>query len=88
MDAQMIYEILAIFILILANGFFSLSEFSIIASRKSRLKQKIEQEKRGAHTAYQIHQNPDKFLATIQVGITLFATLAGVWAVLRWWITW
>lgn len=71
-------EIIAIFILILANGFFSLSEFSIIASRKSRLKQFIAENRKGAQHALNLNDNPDKFLATVQVGITLVATLAGV----------
>jgi len=72
------YELVAIVILILANGFFSLSEFSIIASRKSRLKQKIAQGKPGAQAAEKLRNHPDRFLATIQVGITLFGTIAAV----------
>ena len=72
------YELVAIVILILANGFFSLSEFSIIASRKSRLKQKIAQGKPGARAAERLRNHPDRFLATIQVGITLFGTIAAV----------
>ena len=71
-------ELGAIFVLILANGFFALAEFSVIASRKSRLKQKVSEGKRGATHAEELRNNPDRFLATIQVGITLFATLAGV----------
>ncbi|MFQ5452593.1 MAG: hemolysin family protein, partial [Candidatus Zixiibacteriota bacterium] len=71
-------ELLTILFLILANGFFALSEFSIIASRKSKLKQQADEGKRGAVTAEKLHKNPDKFLASIQFGITLFGTLAGV----------
>lgn len=71
-------QIAAILILVLANGFFALSEFSVIASRKSRLKQKIAQGKTGAVAAEKLRSSPDRFLATIQVGITLFGTLAGV----------
>ncbi|HOD65371.1 MAG TPA: hemolysin family protein [candidate division Zixibacteria bacterium] len=71
-------QIIAILVLVLANGFFALSEFSVIASRKSRLKQKVAEGKSGAAAAEKIRANPDRFLATIQVGITLFGTLAGV----------
>jgi CBS domain containing-hemolysin-like protein len=78
MDTSVLIEIFAIFGLILANGFFALSEFSIIASRKSRLKQLIEENKSGAKQAEELRFNSDKFLAGVQVGITLFATLAGV----------
>ena len=78
MESSLLTELSAIFLLILANGFFALSEFSIIASRKSKIQHKIEAGKRGAKRALQLHENPEKFLATVQVGITLFATLAGV----------
>jgi putative hemolysin len=78
MESDILFELLAIFLLILANGFFALSEFSIIASRKSRLQHKVAEGKLGAAKAEKLHNNPDKFLATIQVGITLFGTVAGV----------
>ena len=78
MDTELLLEILAILALIIANGYFALSEFSIIASRKSKLAQKAEDGKKGAKAAIKLHENPEKFLATVQVGITLFATLAGV----------
>ncbi len=78
MGSHLLWELAAILALILANGFFALSEFSIIASRRSRLQQKVEQGKRGARRAMRLNENPDNFLATIQVGITLVGTLAGV----------
>ncbi|MFH1372284.1 MAG: hemolysin family protein [bacterium] len=78
MDSRLLLELLAILLLIIANGFFALSEFSVIASRKSRLRQKVSQGKLGAARAAKLHDQPDKFLATIQVGITLFGTVAGV----------
>lgn len=78
MDNRLIWELAAILLLVLANGFFALSEFSVIASRRSRLQQKVEQGKRGARAAVRLHEDPDNFLATIQVGITLVGTLAGV----------
>lgn len=78
MNTDLILQLLAIFFLILANGFFSLSEFSIIASRKTKLQQLIESNKKGARRAERLRSKPDKFLATIQVGITLVGTIAGV----------
>ncbi|MFZ5981737.1 MAG: hemolysin family protein [Candidatus Zixiibacteriota bacterium] len=74
------YEILAILVLVLANGFFALSEFSIIASRSSKLHQKVEEGKKGAATAEKIRKQPENFLATIQVGITLVGSLVGVFS--------
>ncbi|HKK21402.1 MAG TPA: hemolysin family protein [candidate division Zixibacteria bacterium] len=78
MDTRSFLEFLAILVLILGSGFFALSEFSIIASRDSKLRQKAKEKKRGAATAIKLHQNPDRFLASVQIGITLFATLTGV----------
>ena len=78
MTSSVLVELLAILVLIMANGFFALAEFSVIASRLSKLKQKVQQAKRGAAAAEKLHRQPEKFLATIQVGITLFSTLAGV----------
>jgi putative hemolysin len=78
MENSVIIELLAIFVLVLANGFFALSEFSIIASRRSRLQQKIKNNKPGARAAMALRESPDKFLATVQVGITMVGTIAGV----------
>ena len=78
MDSSLLIEVLAVLLLILANGFFALSEFSVIASRRSKLRQKVQQGKIGAAAAEKLHRDPDRFLATVQVGITLFGTLAGV----------
>ncbi len=78
MNGHVYFEIAAILVLVLANGFFALSEFSVIASRRSRLQQKIAEGKRGAAAAEKLREQPDRFLATIQVGITLFGTIAGV----------
>ncbi len=73
-------EIFAIFLLILANGFFSLSEFSIIASRRSKLKRMAKEGFRGSAKAVKIHTNPEKFLAAVQIGITFVGTFAGVFS--------
>ena len=79
MTGSVLLELVAILVLILANGFFALAEFSIIASRLSRIRHKVQQGKPGAAAAEKLHRNPERFLATIQVGITLFSTLAGVY---------
>ena len=78
MDTLLVIEVMAIFLLIAANGFFSLSEFSIIASRKSRLAKLDKEGKRGAKSATRLLEKPERFLATVQIGITLVGTLAGV----------
>lgn len=80
MDGHLYFEVGAIFLLVLANGFFALAEFSVIASRKSRLAQKIQERKLGAIKALKLHDSPENFLASIQVGITLIGSLVGVFS--------
>ena len=69
-------EIAITFVLFLANGLFAASEISIVSARRSRLQQQIDAGNKGAQQALELAQNPDRFLATVQVGITLINTLA------------
>lgn len=80
MSNHLYLEIVAILLLILANGFFSLSEFSIIASRKSTLKRMVKAGNRAAKRAERLQSRPESFLATVQVGITFVGTIAGVFS--------
>jgi len=70
-------EILVIFLLILLNGVFALSEIAVLSSRKARLQQRINEGDKGAEKALQLAENPNIFLSTTQVGITLIGVLAG-----------
>jgi len=70
-------EILIIAILILLNGVFALSEIAVLSSRKARLQQRINEGDRGAEKALRLAENPNIFLSTTQVGITLIGVLAG-----------
>jgi putative hemolysin len=70
-------EIIAIFLLILLNGFFAMSEAAVIASRKARLQQRVNEGDRKAQAALGLAENLARFLPTVQVGITLIGVLAG-----------
>ena len=70
-------EIAIVFLLVLLNGFFALSEMAVVTSRKSRLKQMAESSKR-AKTALGLSEHPERFLSTVQVGITLIPYLNGI----------
>jgi len=70
-------EIIAIILLVLANGVLALSEMAIASARKARLRQYSEEGKRKAAIALKLANDPNQFLSTVQVGITLIATLAG-----------
>src|SRR5262245_63245319 len=69
--------ILVILFLIIANGVFSMAETAVVSSRKPRLQQLANERKKGAQTALELATHPDRFLATVQIGITLIAILSG-----------
>ena len=69
--------ILVVIVLIILNGIFSAGEFAIISSRKSKIKNLIKTgDDKRARTLLELRENPDKFLPTVQIGITLFGSLA------------
>jgi len=70
-------ELLIVLALILLNGFFAMSEMSVMTSRKSRLKQLAQASKRAAK-ALALSEKPESFLSTVQIGITLIGILTGL----------
>jgi putative hemolysin len=70
-------EILILILLILTNGFFSLSEMAIVSARRARLQQRAEEGSKGARTALTLASQPTRFLSTVQTGITLIGILSG-----------
>ncbi len=76
--AEIAGEIILILILIVANGFFAISEIALVAARKSRIRQMAEEGDKKAQVAQKLQEDPNLFLATVQIGITLVGTLAAV----------
>ena len=70
-------ELLIILLLILLNGVFSMSEAAVISARKARLQQQAEKGDAGAEAALKLANEPNRFLSTVQVGITLIGVLTG-----------
>ena len=64
--------------LILLNGVFAMSEMALTASRKARLQVMVESREPGAQAAMDLHDNPTKFLSTVQIGITSIGVLNGI----------
>jgi putative hemolysin len=75
----MMQELLIVLALILANGFFSGAEMAIVASRRGRLRQLAEEGDAPARAALELASSPDRFLPTVQIGITLVGTLAAAY---------
>ena len=64
--------------LILLNGLFAMSEMALTAARKARLQVMVESGEHGAQAAMDLHDNPTKFLSTVQIGITSIGVLNGI----------
>lgn len=69
-------EATLIFVLILANGFFAASEIAMIATRKSRIDALLEKGVKSAAAVARLKNDPDRLLATVQIGITIVGSLA------------
>lgn len=69
-------EAILIVALILANGFFAASEIAVIAIRKSRVEAMLEKGVNCASIIARLKNEPDRFLATVQIGVTVVGTLA------------
>src|SRR3712207_2150499 len=66
-----------IVLLTLLNGLFAMSETALVSARKARLRQRAEAGDRGARSALELTDSPNRFLATVQIGISLIGVLAG-----------
>jgi len=73
------FEVSVILLLLVANGLFSMSEIAVVSARKARLRQRAEGGNDAARVALDLAENPNRFLATVQIGITLVGTLAAAY---------
>jgi putative hemolysin len=71
-------EVLVILILIMLNGIFSLSELALVSARRARLAVLERKGVAGAAAARVLAEDPQRFLPTVQVGITLVSVFTGV----------
>jgi len=71
-------DVALLVVLILINGLFAMSEMALTASRKARLQVMVESAEPGAAAAMDLHDNPTKFLSTVQIGITSIGVLNGI----------
>lgn len=72
-------EILIIFVLLMINAWFAMSEIAIVSVSKPMLKHLAKQGNKSAEVALSLAENPGRFLSTVQVGITLVGILAGAY---------
>ncbi len=70
-------ELLVIFLLIILNGVFSMTEMALVSARRARLSVLEHKKVRGAAAARRLADDPQLFLPTVQVGVTLVGILSG-----------
>ncbi len=74
---EVLTEIIIIVLLLVASGVFAMTEIAVVTARKGRLKRLAEQGDARARAALELAESPNRFLSTVQVGITLVGVLAG-----------
>ena len=72
-----ILDVFVVCILIMLNGLFAMSEMAVVSSGKARLQHRAEEGDARSAAALGLAENPQRFLATIQIGITLVGVLSG-----------
>lgn len=73
---QTILKLGGILLLVMLNGFFAFAEIAVVSAKKVRLRQMAPND-RGAAAALELADDPNDFLSTVQIGITLVGILAG-----------
>ena len=73
-------EVFILALLIILNGLFVMSEIALVSARKSRLETQSNKGDQKAKAALDQAENPEKFLSTAQIGITLISILTGVYS--------
>jgi putative hemolysin len=73
----MLIELLTVFILIVANGVLAGAEIAVVSVRKTRIQALVDAGRRGARALATLRGDPERFLATVQIGITVVSTTAG-----------
>jgi putative hemolysin len=74
----MTFDLIVVLVLTIANGIFSMSEMAVVSAKKVRLQEMAERGNIKAKAALALANSPNRFLSTVQVGITLITILTGV----------
>jgi CBS domain containing-hemolysin-like protein len=78
------FEISVILLLLVANGVFAMAEIAVVSARKPRLRRLAEQGNEKARLALDLAESPNRFLSTVQIGITLVGIFAGAFGARPW----
>jgi putative hemolysin len=73
----MLLELGMILLLVLVNGLFAGAEIAIVGVDRLRLRQLVDEGRRGARVVESLRAKPERFLATVQIMITVAGAAAG-----------
>lgn len=73
----MLFEIVTVLVLIVVSGVLAGAEIAVVSVRKTRIQSLQEAGRGGAGALAELRSNPERFLATVQIGITVVGTTAG-----------
>lgn len=79
MDIELILQVLLLVGLVLLNGIFALAEMAVVSARPAKLQQLFEEHIWGAKRALELNADPNVFLSTVQIGITLVGIFSGAY---------
>jgi putative hemolysin len=74
----MLIELTVVLLLIAANGVLAGAEIAVVSVRKTRVQALVDEGRRGARVLAGLRKDPERFLATVQIGITVVGTAASV----------
>lgn len=77
---QLLFELAILVVLLLANGFFSMSEIAVVSCNRARLRHLASQGDRRSAAALELAEEPNRFLSTVQIGITLVGVIAAAFS--------
>jgi putative hemolysin len=75
----LIISLIVLFISIMINAIFAMAEIALVSSRKARLQQRASRGDKGASAALDLLNKPNRFLSTVQIGITLVGIFSGAY---------
>ena len=78
--SDLVLQLLVVLVLVLIEAVFVMAEISLVTLRHSRIEQMIDEGRRGARLVRRLVQDPARFLAVIQIGVTFVGFLASAYA--------
>ncbi|MBR2557944.1 MAG: HlyC/CorC family transporter [Methanobrevibacter sp.] len=70
-------EIIIILILIIFTGYLSMAELAVVSVRKSKMQKYLDEGNKNAQIVFDLLEDPNEFLSTVQIGISLIGVLTG-----------